>query len=884
MLERKNISFGLFAKTDSGRQLVDFHGSAVEQGGDRDKAVQGSLFSRNSTANGRLSQTSHETADSQSGHPKPEWSAQSSFGEVESNAGASNLTVSPMPRRKSSNMPPTPASLTKANPNTAVDPELTELIPIAHYDSSTYTVKGSYLVTEPGVYVLLFDNTFSLNTSKKLFFFVTLKEADPANSVKGDIEGWILKKGNRKMQGYARRWMKIDSDGYLSYAKQPGGERRANVPLKNTAVRLDHGQSLMHLKAQNRADFQMWVTALQSHVESKSMNLATDQEWRDRPLYLGADVSENDIDSVQKRTEEQIGSILKDLTKLKEFIQSANDRHDIKNFKLIMGSLSDLTSGLTNSTSMMQRNLSSYAQTVKNFRERNVLHLRETDLAFRNCLADNNKIRKKFGLNQVTAETFFVSSESVALRDVAELTGSLGSSLREDKFFDAEVGESDEDSFTSDKNFDDHDDGAMASDYDYEDDVAPYDDDEDEDEKALPDRPGEAYIVPDKKTAVAPQESVENNHSVVVEAVVAKPMETKIIVQRRKSLPAPTVSMENISVLSILRNNVGKDLSTVAMPIALNEPINLLQKLAEELEYCDLLDVVAKVADPVDRIVLIAAFAVSGYASTVNRAGRKPFNPLLGETYECIRDDKGFRFVSEKVSHHPPVMACFAESPTYQFYQDNLVKTRFWGKSMELIPSGNVKVFLKDFDELYVWNKGLSVVLNFKESGYFTSSKNEIAGMVVNSKGEEIVCLSGKWDENLCKFHKSSPNNLEVVWRSRPCPANHAQMYGFTGFTVELNELTEDLNGLLPSTDTRFRPDQRMYEEGKVDDAEKEKLRLEQKQREYRKKLEAEGKKWIPQWFELVPSEGKEEEPTWRYKGGYFEARGKFEEKIDLFT
>ncbi|RKO84127.1 Oxysterol-binding protein, partial [Blyttiomyces helicus] len=148
---------------------------------------------------------------------------------------------------------------------------------------------------------------------------------------------------------------------------------------------------------------------------------------------------------------------------------------------------------------------------------------------------------------------------------------------------------------------------------------------------------------------------------------------------RRTRLPAPTVSMQNISITSILRNNLGKDLSTVAMPIALNEPLNLLQRLAEELEYSELLDQVANTADPVERLSLMAAFAVSAYASTVHRAGRKPFNPLLGETYETLREDKGFKFVAEKVSHHPAIMACHAESPNYLFFQDSQVKTKFWG-------------------------------------------------------------------------------------------------------------------------------------------------------------------------------------------------------------
>jgi Oxysterol-binding protein len=48
------------------------------------------------------------------------------------------------------------------------------------------------------------------------------------------------------------------------------------------------------------------------------------------------------------------------------------------------------------------------------------------------------------------------------------------------------------------------------------------------------------------------------------------------------------------------------------------------------------------------RILHIAAFAVSGYASTEGRQC-KPFNPLLGETYEADYPDKGLRFFSEKV-------------------------------------------------------------------------------------------------------------------------------------------------------------------------------------------------------------------------------------------
>lgn len=63
----------------------------------------------------------------------------------------------------------------------------------------------------------------------------------------------------------------------------------------------------------------------------------------------------------------------------------------------------------------------------------------------------------------------------------------------------------------------------------------------------------------------------------------------------------------------------------------MNEPLSALQRLCEELEYSELLDKAAAAGDSaLERMMWVAAFAISVYGSCQARAGHKPFNPLLG--------------------------------------------------------------------------------------------------------------------------------------------------------------------------------------------------------------------------------------------------------------
>ncbi|XP_063139697.1 oxysterol-binding protein-related protein 6 isoform X13 [Rattus norvegicus] len=366
---------------------------------------------------------------------------------------------------------------------------------------------------------------------------------------------------------------------------------------------------------------------------------------------------------------------------------------------------------------------------------------------------------------------------------------------------------------------------------------------------------------------------------------------------RRTCLPAPCPDTSNINLWNILRNNIGKDLSKVSMPVELNEPLNTLQHLCEEMEYSELLDKASETDDPYERMVLVAAFAVSGYCSTYFRAGSKPFNPVLGETYECIREDKGFRFFSEQVSHHPPISACHCESKNFVFWQDIRWKNKFWGKSMEILPVGTLNVTLPKYGDYYVWNKVTTCIhnilsgrrwiehygevtirntkssvcickLTFVKVNYWNSNVNEVQGVVIDQEGKVVHRLFGKWHEGLyCGVAPSA----KCIWRPGSLPTNYELYYGFTRFAVELNELDPVLKELLPPTDARFRPDQRFLEEGNLEAAAAEKQRVEELQRSRRRYMEENNLEHIPKFFKKVIDANQRE--AWVSNDTYWELR-----------
>ncbi|CAL9734610.1 oxysterol-binding protein homolog 3 [Monosporozyma servazzii] len=350
-------------------------------------------------------------------------------------------------------------------------------------------------------------------------------------------------------------------------------------------------------------------------------------------------------------------------------------------------------------------------------------------------------------------------------------------------------------------------------------------------------------------------------------------------VERRNDVK-PTTSTPP-SLLSFLRKNVGKDLSSVAMPVTSNEPLTILQTLTEFFEYASLLGNLAE--EPVP-LIPVTAFAIS-YLSTYRdktRTLRKPFNPLLGETFELVDEKNGFRIITEKVSHKPQTFAFHVDHKDWECSYTLTPVQKFWGKSVELNNEGNMELKCKATGEYFEWSqpttmlknliageryveptnefevissKSGKVTVSFEKSGMFGGRSEGVTAMLTpkDKKQHPYKIIEGKWTEQLKDI-----KNKKVIWKAGELLKNPKEKYGYTKFASNLNDITVIEKDNLPPTDSRLRPDVRAYENGNNAEAEALKLKLEKDQRERRQN----GNDIKPQFF--VKSSANK----WTYKRG----------------
>ncbi|KAI9260365.1 Oxysterol-binding protein-domain-containing protein [Helicostylum pulchrum] len=697
------------------------------------------------------------------------------------------------------------------------------------------------------------------------------------------MSGWLLKKRRKKMQGWAKRWFELTPDGVLSYSFRKDSVKRGSIQTlfatvsvspKQRIIHLDSGTTTFHLRALSTEQFDQWLEGIRGKRAKKVVWEEHDDGTRSA-ISLSSEIDHNQV-------------IVKALNDLDVELKSLSTLLVSNNQELVVASSSSASMVSTPPPPLLHHSSgssiklrfpfkrgASYSSTLDAYHQSpsTVVVLEKVSRSIKLMTDYREKLANAYDQSVNTLLDVPGSRTGTGLMSHRSVSSFYSYGGISDTFFDAE-------------------DFSISG----EEDVVAGDS---EDEVV-------GFFFFTKWGFFLKLDSSHGEENV-----------SKDLISRRTRLPH-TVAVKKLSIISLLRKFIGKDLSSIPLPIMLNEPLNLLQRLCEELEYSELLDHAATQASSMDRLMYVTAFAVSGYASTHYRLGRKPFNPLLGETYECVRTDKGFTFISEKVSHVPNTMACHASSRNFEFRQSFAGDIKFWGQSMDLYTKGQGHVTLTGHQDQFTYTKPMSssknlvtgtkyiehvgemrvnnhetgeyAIVNFKESksgsGFFSSGggnimdRNKIEAKFFDCRGSLIKEVEGKWNDTLSEV--SGPDQYTVIWRAKaPDVQEPQEYYGFTQFAMELNEITALEESKLPATDTRYRKDQRLFEDGFVSEAEVEKTRVEQFQRERR----AQGESAVPMWFEMKEDKYHPDGESWQYKGGYWEARssGQWPQTVNLW-
>ncbi|XP_065844435.1 oxysterol-binding protein-related protein 11-like [Oscarella lobularis] len=235
-----------------------------------------------------------------------------------------------------------------------------------------------------------------------------------------------------------------------------------------------------------------------------------------------------------------------------------------------------------------------------------------------------------------------------------------------------------------------------------------------------------------------------------------------------------------LQLLSQLK--LGVDMTRVSSPVFILERRSLLEMVADFLSRPDVFRGLTDGATSEERMIRVTKYFLTSFSSgKINSGGRKPYNPILGEFFECMWDspDGAVTFTAEQVSHNPPISALYSKCPSKRTQLNGHLwtKPKFLGMAVGVELDGEVCISLLEHDEDYIFTLPTIYVRSIltlpwvelgglckivcKKSGYQTTvefqtkpsyggTANAVSGEIRYSTSESPLCrISGLWSDEL---------------------------------------------------------------------------------------------------------------------------------------
>lgn len=258
------------------------------------------------------------------------------------------------------------------------------------------------------------------------------------------------------------------------------------------------------------------------------------------------------------------------------------------------------------------------------------------------------------------------------------------------------------------------------------------------------------------------------------------------------------VEEERSVILHLLSQlKLGMDLTRVVLPTFILEKRSLLEMYADFMSHPDLFVTITDGSSPEDRMVrFVEYYLTSFHEGRKGAIAKKPYNPIIGETFHCSwkvprkaeepsqgspepaasQDPYQVRFVAEQVSHHPPVSGFYAECQERRMCVNTHVwtKSKFMGMSIGVSMIGEGCLYLLEHDEEYTFTLpcayarsiltvpwvelGGKVTINCAKSGYlavitfqtkpfYGGKLHKVTAEVKHNTTNAVVCrVQGEWN------------------------------------------------------------------------------------------------------------------------------------------
>ncbi|ELT92046.1 hypothetical protein CAPTEDRAFT_227574 [Capitella teleta] len=248
---------------------------------------------------------------------------------------------------------------------------------------------------------------------------------------------------------------------------------------------------------------------------------------------------------------------------------------------------------------------------------------------------------------------------------------------------------------------------------------------------------------------------------------------------------------------------LGMDLTKVVLPTFILEKRSLLELFADCMAHPDIFLRITEASDPEARMhAVLEWYLTSFHAGRKGSIAKKPYNPIIGETFHCSwnipkttsngesQELRKLFYCAEQVSHHPPISAFYFECPESKVCMNASIwtKSKFMGMSIGVVMVGKLKLKLLEFDEEYefslpsayarsiltvpwvelgdrvtinCFNTNYSSSVIFHTKPFYGGKLHKVNAEVKNPSGDVTCRVSGTWNDIL-EFNYADGSSKEI--------------------------------------------------------------------------------------------------------------------------